>query len=302
MQPRAALTAEAQKRRDYHTSAATGATSTHGTFSTDFVSQQPPSDNINDELRRGARATLTGTIRELYDVASVIGGPLKRDRAWFYASGRKSLELQQLGGQLLQQVGESMFYEPDLSRPAYDHNLNQETSLRITWQVTGKQKITGSGRYEHNCYCNLVSGGGIAPEAAGSNWYEPLLSGQGQWTYPATNRLLFQAGAVMLGGTHKRKQAEEAITGPVAIFDRLANYWYGSADRSVVTSFQNLAEMKRGQGNAGGSMSYVTGSHNFKVGGVWLQSYRDVYQPLPAAASYTFAGQVPESVTLIASR
>ena len=93
----------------------------------------------------------------------------------------------------------------------------------------------------------------------------------------------------------------KSSTGPVAIFDRLSNYWYGSADRSVVTSFQNLAQMERGQGNVGGSMSYVTGSHNFKVGGVLLQSYRDVYQPLPAAASYTFAGQVPESVTLIAS-
>ena len=272
----------------------------HGTFSSDFGFRGLQADNINDELRtRGA--TLTGTIRELYDVGFGAGGPLKRDRVWFYASGRKYSSSSNWAGNYYNKSTNPMFYEPDLSRPAYDHNLNRETSLRITWQLTGKQKITGSGRYEHNCYCNLVSGGGIAPEAAGSNWYEPLVSGQGQWTYPATNRLLFQAGAVMLGGTHKRKQAEEAVTGPVAIFDRLANYWYGSADRSVVTSFQNLAEMKRGQGNVGGSMSYVTGSHNFKVGGVLLQSYRDVYQPLPAGVSYTFAGRVPESITLIAS-
>ena len=80
-------------------------------------------------------------------------------------------------------------------------------------------------------------------------------------------------------------------------FDRLAELLVrqrrgGSLSRIVARN------PGRGQGNVGGSMSYVTGSHNFKVGGVWLQSYRDVYQPLPAAASYTFAGQVPESVTL----
>jgi hypothetical protein len=295
------LTAEAQNGGVIiNTISRDGGNEYHGTFSSDFGHRNLQTDNINDELRaRGA--TLTGTIRQLYDVGFGIGGPLKRDRLWFYASGRKYSSSSNWAGNYYNKSANPMFYEADLSRPAYDHNINQETSLRMTWQVTPKQKFTGSGRYEYNCYCNLVSGGGISPEAAGSNWYVPLVSGQGSWTYPATNRLLFQAGGVMLGGHHRRKQAEEVVAGPVAIFDRLSNYWYGSADRTVVTSFQNLAQTERGQGNVGGSMSYVTGSHNFKVGGVLLQSYRDVYQPLPAGISYTFAGTVPESVTLIAS-
>ena len=50
-----------------------------------------------------------------------------------------------------------------------------------------------------------------------------------------------------------------------------------------------------------GTMSYVTGSHNFKVGGLLLQSYRDLYQPFEQAISYTFAGRVPESVTYYAA-
>jgi len=272
----------------------------HGTFSSDFSRPGLQSNNIGSDLAaRGA--TLTGTIRQLYDVGVGVGGPLKRDRVWFYASVRKYESSSYWAGNYYNKSSNPLFYEPDLARPAYDRNLNQETSVRVTTQVTSKQKITGSGRYEWNCYCNLVSGGGISPEAAGSNWYVPLVSGQGSWSYTATNRLLFEAGGVMLGGRHSRRQADEVLSAPVAVFDRLTNFWYGSADRSVVTSFQNLAQMDRGQGNLDASMSYVTGSHNFKVGGMWLQSYRDVYQPLPAAASYTFAGRVPESVTLIAS-
>ena len=295
------LTAEAQTGGvNINTISRDGGNQLRGTFSFDFSHPDLQSDNINDDLTaRGA--TLTGTIKQLYDVGFGMGGPLKRDRVWFYASVRKYESSSYWAGNYYNMSPNPLLYEADLGRPAYDRNLNQETSLRITWQVTPKQKMSGLGRYEWNCYCNLVSGGGISPEAAGSNWYVPLISGQGTWTYPATNRLLFQAGGVMLGGTHRRKQADEVTAGPVAVFDRLRSYWYGSADRSVATSFQNLATMERGQGNVGGSMSYVTGSHNFKVGGVLLQSYRDLYQPLPAAASYTFAGSVPESVTVIAS-
>ena len=236
------LTAEAQTGGVIiNTISRDGGNQFHGTFSTDFSHSDLQSDNINDELRaRGA--TLTGTIKQLYDVGFGMGGPLKRDRVWFYASARKYESSSHWAGNYYNKSPNPMFYEADLSRPAYDRNLNQETSLRITWQVTPKQKITGSGRYEWNCYCNLVSGGGISPEAAGSNWYVPLISGQGTWTYPATNRLLFQAGA-----RDARRHATAASRpmrsspAPWPIFDRLSNYWYGSADRSVVTSFQNLA-------------------------------------------------------------
>ena len=83
------LTAEAQNGGVIiNTISRDGGNEYHGTFSTDFGHSNLQSDNINDELRaRGA--TLTGTIRELYDVGFGMGGPLKRDRAWFYASGRK---------------------------------------------------------------------------------------------------------------------------------------------------------------------------------------------------------------------
>jgi hypothetical protein len=273
----------------------------HGTLSADFGHRELQADNINDDLRaRGA--ALTGTLRRLYDVGLGFGGPLKRDRVWFFASARKWETSNFQAGNYFNKSPNPLFYERDLSRPAYDRNLAQELAFRITWQATQKHKITATTRYEYNCNCNFnISTGQFSPEAAGNNWYPPLKSNQATWTYPATNRLLFQVGGVYLGGTHRRKLGDEVTDHNIAVFDRLANYWYGSPDRTLIAFVQNLARTPRGQGNVSGTMSFVTGSHNFKVGALFLQSHRDLYQPFERAISYTFAGRVPESVTYYAA-
>ena len=57
-----------------------GGNELHGVMSADFGTRGLQANNISDDLRaRGA--TLTGTLRHLYDVAFGVGGPLKRDRA-----------------------------------------------------------------------------------------------------------------------------------------------------------------------------------------------------------------------------
>jgi hypothetical protein len=278
-----------------------GGNELHGVLSADFGQRDLQSNNIGADLRsRGA--TLSGTLRHLYDVAFGVGGPLKRDRVWFYASVRKYESSNFQAGNYYNKSSNPLFFEPDLSRPAYDRNLSQDLSLRLTWQAAQKHKITAAYRYEYNCNCNFgVATGQFSPEAAGNNWYPPLQSGQGGWTYPATNRLLFQVGGVFLGGTHRRKLGDEIKDHNIAVFDRLTNFWYGSPDRTLIGFTQNLARTPRGQGNVSGTMSYVTGSHNFKVGALFLQSYRNLYQPFERAVSYTFAGRVPESVTYYAA-
>jgi hypothetical protein len=94
-----------------------------------------------------------------------MGGPLKRDRVWFYASARKYESSSYWAGNYYNMSPNPLFYEADLSRPAYDRNLNQETSLH---HVAGDAEAEGHrlGALRWNCYCNPVSGGGISPEAA----------------------------------------------------------------------------------------------------------------------------------------
>jgi hypothetical protein len=273
----------------------------HGTMNADFGNEDLQGNNLNAGLEaRGAH--MTGILRRLYDVAAGFGGPVKRDRVWFFASVRKWESSSYQAGNYFNRSSNPLFYDRDLSRPAYDRNLAQEGSVRIIWQAAQKHKITATSRWEKNCNCNFqIATGTLAPEASGSNWYIPMRSNQGTWTYPATNRLLFQVGAIELGGQHLRKLGEEIEDNPISILDRLTNVSYGGPDRNLLSFVNNLAETDYGQRNVSATVSYVTGSHNFKVGGLWLHSFRDLYQPFERGISYTFAGTVPELVTYYAS-
>ena len=52
--------------------------------------------------------------------------------------------------------------------------------------------------------------------------------------------------------------------------------------------------------NTTGSLSYVTGAHSLKLGGSYMVGYRREQPFVNESISYTFAGTVPETVTLYA--
>ena len=111
------LTAEAQTGGvNINTISRDGGNQLRGTFSFDFSHPDLQSDNINDDLpARGA--TLTGTIKQLYDVGFGMGGPLKRDRVWFYASARKYESSSYWAGNYYNMSPNPLLYEADLVAP-----------------------------------------------------------------------------------------------------------------------------------------------------------------------------------------
>src|SRR5688572_17077501 len=58
-----------------------------GNFSTSYSGQKLASDNITDEVRaRGV--TVVNEVRKIWDLGGGFGGPLKRDRLWFFTAHR----------------------------------------------------------------------------------------------------------------------------------------------------------------------------------------------------------------------
>jgi hypothetical protein len=115
---------------------------------------------------------------------------------------------------------------------------------------------------------------------------------------PASNNLLLQAGFIEVGGLLERRSTGEDDD-DYAVLNRLTNFWYGANGRGLgITA--NRTSMDWGQHNINGSMSYVTGAHSLKVGGVFLKSFRDYDTHINHSLTYTFAGVIPESVTYYA--
>src|SRR5262245_1400692 len=114
------------------------------------------------------------------------------------------------GGQFLQQDAGHAVYTPDLTPQGYTDYYKRDHTPRLTWQANTRHKFTGSHSMQRNCNCHLrVDDGGRSPEAATDYTYFGVSLSQASWSFPATNRLLFQAGGTLVRNmTAPRPQPE----------------------------------------------------------------------------------------------
>ena len=87
--------------------------------------------NLTDDLRaRGL--TAAPEIRKIYDVGGGVGGPIKRNRLWFYTAHRWWGASEYAPGNYFNSTPNTLFYTPDLSRPAYQSQPTSDSSVRLT--------------------------------------------------------------------------------------------------------------------------------------------------------------------------
>jgi hypothetical protein len=247
------------------------------------------SDNIDDELR-AFNITRPQALRNSWDVNGSLGGPIRRDRLWFYGTvrnyGNARVVEGALGGNLHAGDPDSWAFAADPSiaevRNVQGRNVY---SGRLTGQI-GKHRITFSQENQYRCDGSTltrgVSGGcrergedwtglgglTLSPEAAGGYYAFPYYVTQGTWSVPMTNRLLLEGGVSRF--SYINAAGGFGMVAPDAILDLIpvteqsaidghrANFAY----RGVNTYQDNYANPN----NFRASAAYVTGAHNVKVG------------------------------------
>lgn len=277
-----------------------GGNSTRGSFVYNFGSHSLQSNNINDALRaRGANAPTV--IRELYEVAGGVGGPLMKDRLWYFADARKWVSSNNMAGQYYNKLQGTLFYEPDLDRPAYDLGTFSSTSIRLTTKVSEKDVITWTGTLENNCDCFLnISNGQRAPEATSDAKYWPNWRMQATWSRPFSNKLLLQAGmTIVKGQQHGDELQEGGSFTDRSVLDSSRNFRYGAPGQGLAVQ-QAWGSYTFGQRNQFVSLAYVTGSHSIKVGFQNRDAPRTQVYFINDNMSFTFNGRTPTSVTYFA--
>jgi hypothetical protein len=157
--------------------------------------------NVNDGLLdRGLDPTRIGALKKFRDSGVAIGGPIKRDRLWFFTAAREGVAQQFADGVYWNTLTQpaSLRYEPDVARGiANTNDYSKDVNFRITWQATQKHKFVVASSFQNNCNCVfnlLTTGARVTPEAAGPHAYYPNYLPSATWTYPATNRVLIEAG------------------------------------------------------------------------------------------------------------
>jgi uncharacterized membrane protein YphA (DoxX/SURF4 family) len=260
--------------------------------------------NITDDLlARGLNPLRVGSLKKFRDTGAGIGGPIRRDSLWFFTAVREGVAQQYADGIFWNKLRQpqSLLYEPDTARgPANTNDYSKDIGFRVTWQAAAKHKIVVASSFQDNCNCvfNLLSTGvQVTPEAAGPHVYNPNYLPSVTWTFPATNRVLLEAGASaqILFQRDTREAGFDHTS--YRITDQARNLTYGNVATRTIPRRQHQQRL---------ALSYVTGSHQFKTGlNVKLGGQGDIeklgFDPFihGTAVDYRFSNGVPNQLTLL---
>jgi hypothetical protein len=260
-------------------------------------------ENLTAALR-ARNLTTVSQIDYLYDSDFSLGGPIAVDKLWFFTSHRVQGNEIQRPGFFFNATQGTPFYTPDLSRPAFREDLLNSHAIRLTWQINQKNKLNAHAEPQRNCVCR-GRGEFVAPEAAYRWNFWPTGLYQVTWNSTLSNRLLIEAAA---GGMHFQWPVEfQPETGnAISIFDQAGGFTYGSLGGAAALPLGTPGPRRAPRYTQRASMTYVTGSHNFKTGVNLQQGVTEVEAAVVQNRSYTFRGStpttaVPNAVTLYAN-
>jgi hypothetical protein len=267
-----------------------------------FANHAMQGSNFTQELRdRGLRTP--NTVNRLSEFNPSFGGPIKRDRLWFYWSARHSGAFQNVPMFFNKNAGDptKWTYEADTSRPVADRSTTRNfTTLRVTWQATPKHKLAVTADPSDNCDCPRGSSATVAPEANAGNYVisSPKSSLHGEWTAPITNRLLLEAGLLRHWSFTARPHVNPNL--PQSDVQMIAVQEQSSGLRYRATADAHEARGNTIFGLA--TLSYITGAHAFKVGfNYGTGSLETTDFSTDAPIEFRFNEGVPNRMTLFAT-
>ena len=122
-----------------------------GVFQSSFANGSMQASNIGPE--QAAQGIKANGLKGVWDVNGAFGGKLKQDKLWFYTAVRRQEYDQYVTGVYFNKTPTALTYSPDLDRPAYSPLYLASNNLRLTWQMSPKNKFTAFYDYQNHCEC-----------------------------------------------------------------------------------------------------------------------------------------------------
>ena len=255
----------------------TGGNTFSGSLFLDGANGSLQGGNFDDELvAAGLREP--GKLKKLWDVNAALGGPIVKDRLWFYLTGRYQRTDRYVAGMYYNKNAgnpNSWVYDPDYSQQALSDGLWHGATLRTTWQISQRQKLNLF--WDEQDMCRNCTGGGSAttsPEAQdGSQNINYIRAYQAAYTAPLSDRLLIEAGfgAVVPDYGNPREGFDRSM---VRVVDQGGNF------PNMIAPIPNIAyrsmfwdQVHSFAPRYRASLSYVTGAQNMKVG---IETYNNI--------------------------
>jgi hypothetical protein len=263
-------------------------------------------DNLSGDLTHNPNNRLTNVsaVEEIWDFNPSAGGPIVRNRAWFYGTFRHWGVNKTVVDSFFDADPHPYRFAPDRARPGIDDGHIVSRAGRVMWQVSGKDKIS----YYHDDQNKYRDHWGItatiSPEASAIQVTPTSFVSVTKWTRTQTDRLLFDVGFAVYNQEYTELyqpsvtglndkvwddaaiQASNVYSITEQTNNRVFSAWNAPADH-----FSLLRQYSA-------SASYVTGSHAFKFGGTLGEGPRRLVERYTGDLTMTFNNGLPQSVTL----
>lgn len=274
----------------------------HGTLFGNFANASMQATNIDDALlSRNALLANAGGIDKNWDFNPGFGGPLKRDRVWFYVSGRSQGAFFEAPGMFYNLNANDpakWVYEPDLSRPASVEKTWLDAQGRFTFQLNEKNKIGVTYTQQDFCACHDEITATIAPEAGRDRRFPTQRVVLLDWTSPVTSKVLLEASGIhrveRWGNMHLQTKGFTLAPEMIGVNEQGGNI-PGLNYRGRVGTFNNSWNDNF---HYRFNVSYITGSHAFKVGMNNAHGYHENQSYVVNPLSYRFNNGVPNQITM----
>ena len=241
-----------------------------GSLFGNFATEEMSRSNFTDKLQERGAAAPSGFVK-VWDESAAFGGPIRRDRVWFFAAHRyRGNDL--LGSTFFSQDSLAVVPNPDISRPLHSGGWDLDNQVRVTAQVTPRNKVSGFFDKVNKCNCPaVVASLPFNSDSVTRLTYPKVYATSAGWQSPISSRLLWDSSFAYNRANNIWVPLSDSITAtsPLAVMDLGSfsilrapfpgNFFGLPGD--VFSSGDNQLQ-KYGRG----SLSYVTGSHSAKIG------------------------------------
>jgi len=224
-----------------------------------FANDKMQGSNVDQALIDQGVLT-ADSILKIYDYSGAFGGPLKQDKVWFFTAHRY-WGYEQIRTNTFYEKDQSTFaFTPDTTRPGTETQRNVSDDLRLTWQMTPRNKISGYWSIAPRYTNHWTLASTLQPDASNlqnlpHNNFETV-------TFRSTisPKLLFEAGVGNTTETWTREPVDDSATSHGYPVTELTT---GISFRAYPSTFSSNYTSLRSYRS---SLTYVTGSHAFKTG------------------------------------
>jgi hypothetical protein len=261
----------------------------------------------------GSGLTATNSMKKLWEINPSFGGPIVKDKLWFFGTFRYQNSRQNVASMWANlNAGDPTKWnylpaDGQNGRPlnqAVTDGLWKQTNGRVTWQISPRNKFSVWNSVQYHCIACEGGGDGTglgfgasvrSPEAYTTNENHPSMMSQISWTSPVSSKLLLEAnaqlGAYFWWGSRQKNAYDTTMIPVLETAGPIPNINYRAENWSGHKGFTNIVQ---------GSASYVTGSHSAKVG---LRLHQNIAMyPVNfynnTQLNYVFTNGVPTNVTV----